>query len=166
MLKFRHQFEYAEKERVLANAGTPEKVQLKLEFDKTGAMSLKECGKVNMYDEIQSHAESVDIHVLLKRYAAGDVNALNKLEGQFCDVTNAPRSFAEYLQAFADAESTFAQLPAEVRANFDNDILKFVASLDNPADFSKKLQVTKETIEKRDELNDAKIEKTEQIVIS
>ena len=37
-------------------------------YDEKGRVVLEEIGRVNLYDEIQSHAESCDIHVLMDRY--------------------------------------------------------------------------------------------------
>ena len=68
-------------------------------YDEKGRVVLEETGEINLYDEIQSHAESVDIHVLMKRYANGDAEALSKQQGfcesLFCQIRNPAKRLSE-----------------------------------------------------------------------
>lgn len=107
-------------------------------FDEFGVMQLRATGKLNLYDEIQSHADSVDIHVLLDRYQQGDVGALARVQGAYGDFTQLPTSFAEALNLMIAAEQYFMGLPPETRALFGHDFHQFIASMDQ-SDWTTKL---------------------------
>lgn len=110
--------------------GTPVHTLLKPKFDKSGNFELVEAGEVNVYDEIQSHAESCDINILMKRYANGDASALSKVQGTYFDATGMPKTYAEMLNTLISAESQFNALPLEERAKFDHSFEKWLAALD------------------------------------
>lgn len=105
-------------------------------FDDKGVMHLTEIGKHDLYGEIQSHAESVDIHVLLARYNNGDVEALSRVQGAYGDFTQMPTSFAEALNTMIAAEQYFLSLPVDVRDRFGQSFNRFLASMDSP-DFAR-----------------------------
>lgn len=135
MLKVRTQFD--ERARVHANPGNPEKILYSPKFDSNGSMELIEAGKEDLYASIQSHKDSCDINIILKRYACGDVSALQKRQGMFGDFTDAPSSYAEALNSMIIAEQYFNSLPLETRAQFDHNFHRFLLSLDKP-DFESK----------------------------
>lgn len=139
MMTFRTQFEPAP--RVVTNPGNPIKTLYGPIYDKNGVLSLKVTGKHDLYAEIQSHAESVDIHVLLQRYANGDPGALARVQGAYGDFTQMPTTFAEALNTLIAAEQYFMGLPVETRAQFDHSFQQFIASMDAP-DFSKRMGIT------------------------
>lgn len=97
-----------------------------------------ESGTVNIYDEIQSHRESVELSTLLQRYAQGDVTALNQIEGVYADVVDMPSTYAELFNRVRDAENSFNALPDDVRALFDNSPVSFWQSIGTP-DFASKI---------------------------
>lgn len=97
-----------------------------------------ESGTVNIYDEIQSHRESVELSTLLQRYAQGDVTALNQIEGVYADVVDMPSTYAELFNRVRDAENSFNALPDDVRALFDNSPVSFWQSIGTP-DFATKI---------------------------
>lgn len=113
-----------------SNPGTPVHKLLKPKFDKSGNYELVEAGEVNVYDEIQSHAESCDINILMKRYANGDASALSKVQGTYFDATGMPKTYAEMLNTLISAENQFNSLPLEERARFDHSFEKWLAALD------------------------------------
>lgn len=90
------------------------------QYDESGHFDLVQTGEVNVYDEIQSHADSVDINILLKRYAEGDPEALSRAQAAFMDVSGVPDSYAEVLNRLIDAENAFMQLPLDERAKYDH----------------------------------------------
>lgn len=124
--------QYDNHDRVFSDSGSREKIIYSPIFDKKGVMSLEPCGKENLYDFIQSHAESVDIHVLLRRYNDGDVSALSRMQGAYGDFTTMPQTFADALNTMISAENTFNSLPVETRAQFGHSFQRFLASFDNP----------------------------------
>lgn len=102
-------------------------------FDKQGRMSLEEAGRESLYDYIQSHADSVDINIILKRFEQGDISVLSRVQGAYGDFTQLPKTFAEALNTLIAAEQYFNGLPLDVRAKFGHDFNQFIASMDSPA---------------------------------
>lgn len=118
--------------RVYAHLGSPDKIVYAGIYDDDGKFQVVEKGKLSLYNEIQAEADSVDIYAMLQRFSNGDQQALNKVQGVYGDVTKMPRTYAEMLQTIYNAENTFAGLPAELKAKFDNDSNKFIAMMDSP----------------------------------
>lgn len=118
--------QYTPRERVLSNAGSRIHEVFTAKFDEKGSMYLEKTGEENIYDQIQSHAESVDINVLLKRYTNGELDVLSKVQGVFADVTGMPRTYAEMLNIVNEGTAAFEQLPVEIRAKFNHNIVEFL----------------------------------------
>lgn len=127
-----HKTQFDEHKRFVSNPGTPVHELYSPHFNDDGEMELVVTGYENIYDEIQSHKDSVDIHVILDRYKRGDVNALSRVQGVYGDFTTVPKSYADALNAVISAENYFASLPLEVRAKFDHSFQKFLVSMDKP----------------------------------
>lgn len=137
--KFRTQFEsYEAPVRIFQEPGDRIKTVYSPFYDDSGVMQLRPTGKLNLYDEIQSHADSVDIHVLMERYQSGDVGALARVQGAYGDFTQLPTTFAEALNLMVAAEQYFMGLPVETRALFGHDFHQFIASMDQ-SDWTKKV---------------------------
>ena len=113
---FKTQFDA--RERVVANPGSTVRVLYSPKFDAKGVMSLVESGKENLYEFIQSHKESCDIHVILERFARGDVSALERVQGTYGDFSSMPRSYADMLNLVHSAEDAFSNLPVDERAKY------------------------------------------------
>lgn len=82
-------------------------------------------GVNNRYEEIQSHRESVELSVLLQRYAQGDETALNKCQGVYEDIVNSPKTLADVFEYVKDAENSFNNLPPGLRELFNNSPVEF-----------------------------------------
>lgn len=95
---------------------------------KTGSIQLVVTSERDLWSEIQSFAESVDIENIMRRYALGDASVLSKTQGIYGDFMSTPRTYAEVLQSVIDGKDFFASLPAEVRAAFGNDFNRFYVS--------------------------------------
>lgn len=137
-MKFKTQFD--PHDRVLQEPGSRIRTLYGPIFDKQGHMSLQVTGQENLYDYIQSHADSVDIHVILKQFAQGDVSVLSRVQGAYGDFTQMPKTFAEALNTMIAAEQYFNGLPVEVRAQFGHNFNQFIASMDAP-DFTQKMGI-------------------------
>lgn len=124
--------QYRAHPRLPENVGSPVKQLYTPIFDDRGVMHLKEAGKHDLYGEIQSHKDSVDIHVLLARYRNGDTEALQRVQGAYGDFTQMPTTFAEALNTMIAAQQYFQGLPVEVRSRFGHDFNRFIASMDSP----------------------------------
>lgn len=128
---FRTQFE--PHDRVSTRPGSGDKPVYSPYYTEDGVLELEQTGKENLYEYIQSHAEGVDIHVILARFAAtGDTDIINRVQGFSLDATDMPKTYAEALNAMIHAENYFNSLPVETRARFNHNFSEFLASLDQP----------------------------------
>ena len=119
-------------ERVFSNVGSPEVDLYVAEVGDDGAVDLVVNGKKNLYDEIQSHRDSVDLKLLLQRFNNGEVDVLSKVQGTYVDLTNMPKSYADMLNLIKRGESDFLNLPVDVRAKFDHSFEKWLVSFGSP----------------------------------
>lgn len=130
-MRFRTQYDVHD--RVPSQLGSRVKSVYSPVFDKNGVIDLEETGKENLYDYIQSHKDSVDIHKILDRFAQGDVQALSRVQGLSGDFTDMPKTYAEALNAVISAEQTFNSLPVDTRAKFGHSFSQFLAQTGTPA---------------------------------
>lgn len=132
-LQFDNQF--VKRERVFQPLGSPVKQLYKPHILEDGSFELIEAGTSDLYAEIQSHAPSVDIHVILERFARGDMEALERVQGHYGDFTTLPTSYAELLNTVVQGESEFLSLPVETRAKFGHSFQQWLAAMDNMPDW-------------------------------
>lgn len=135
--------QYSDHDRYHCNPGQREHITYGGHYDENGRVVLDEVGRVNLYDEIQSHAESVDIHVLLDRYKRGDVEAFSRQQGFYGDVLDFPATYAEALNHMNEMERQFMALPVETREKFGHSFSEFLAAFGEP-DFLDRLGVKPE----------------------
>lgn len=135
--------QYDARDRILSDPGSPEHITYAGHYDEKGRVVLEESGRENLYDYIQSYAESCDIHVLMKRYANGDVDALSQKQGFYGDFLDFPKTYAEALNHMNEMERQFMSLPAETREKFGNSFTEFLAA-SGEADFLDKLGIKAE----------------------
>lgn len=126
MATFRTQYD---RFRVQCEAGSPLKASRVGKVNKNGIVEVIETGTDNLYNEIQSHADSCDLNILLARFANGDTSALNQRVGQYLDVTGMPTSYAEAFEMTQNAADMFASLPADIKNAYDNNLGKFVSDI-------------------------------------
>lgn len=135
--------QYDARDRVFTDPGSPEHITYSGHYDEKGRVVLEESGRENLYDYIQSYAESCDIHVLMKRYANGDVDALSQKQGFYGDFLDFPKTYAEALNHMNEMERQFMALPVETREKFGNSFTEFLAA-SGEADFLDKLGIKAE----------------------
>lgn len=77
----------------------------------------------------QEFAEECDINEIMARYQVTDMSALNAPVGPptYVDFVNMPNNLQDAMEQVFTAEREFMRLPANVRREFDNDPVKFVA---------------------------------------
>lgn len=86
---------------------------------------------VDYYDETpsltrQEFLEDCDVNLLMARYErTGVISHINPREPMYLDMENVPDLHAA-MNLMRDAERAFMSLPASIRAEFDNDALRFV----------------------------------------
>ncbi len=136
--------QYDARDRIQSNPGNPIKQLYAGSYNERGQVELREDGTENLYDFIQSFAESTDIHAIMRRFENGEVDVLEKVQGFYGDVTEMPKTYAEALQRIADSEKVFMSLPVDVRAKFGHSFSEFLAA-SNDADFLDRLGVQVET---------------------
>ncbi len=137
---FKTQFQ--PRERVFQNPGNSEHVLYSSRLAEDGSVELIPSGTEDLYAMIQSHRDSVDIHVLLARYNNGDIDALSRVQGTYGDFTQMPSTYAELLNTLIVAENQFNSLPVEVREKFDHSFEKYMVSMDDMPSFLEKMGVT------------------------
>ena len=135
--------QYDARDRVFSDPGSPEHITYAGHYDEKGRVVLEESGRENLYDYIQSYAESCDIHVLMKRYSKGDVDALSQKQGFYGDFLDFPKTYAEVLNHMNEMERQFMALPVETREKFGNSFTEFLAA-SGEADFLDKLGIKAE----------------------
>lgn len=113
--------------RMRTPVGDPIHTEYAGRYDENGILVLDKVGETNIYNEIQSHADSVDINTIIRRYESGEVDVLSRAQGLFMDVTTAPKTYAEMLNLLRRAEEVFDGLPADIRAQYDNSFEQFFA---------------------------------------
>lgn len=132
--KFKFQTWRQDVKHVYSEPGDPIHIEYSGKYDDEGRLVIEPVGKRNIYEYIQSFAESVDINNIVKRFQAGDVDALKKVQGFYFDTTELPDNMADLLNKLNYAESEFEKLPAEFKQKFGNDFSRFICSFD-PAQF-------------------------------
>lgn len=137
--------QYDARDRIFSDPGSPEHITYAGHYDEKGRVVLEESGRENIYDFIQSHAESCDIHVLMKRYQNGDVDALSQKQGFYGDFLDFPKTYAEALNHMNEMERQFMALPVETREKFGNSFTEFLAASAEP-DFLDRLGIKKESV--------------------
>lgn len=129
-MKFSNQ--YRQHERFLSNVGERDKIVYGASYNEKGQLILEEKGREDWYGFIQSHKDSVDIHVLLARFKNGETDVLNRIQGFYGDITGMPDSFADALNLVRSSEEFFNSLPVEERAKYNHNFSEFLAAFDSP----------------------------------
>lgn len=133
---------YDSHSRVHVHPGNPIKTVYSSRYDSSGNLELYESGQEDLYGYIQSHAESVDIHVLLQRFVNGEADALSKAQGFYLDASDMPKTYAEVLNSVIQGEQAFDSLPVEVKQRFGNSFSQWMASFESP-DFLERMGIEK-----------------------
>lgn len=126
-MKFKTRFD--DHERFYSDPGDPIHIEYALQIDEKGVEDLVPVGEVYIPDEINSHAESVDIHNILARFNNGEVEVLNARTAQYFDATQMPNNLADMYRTVRNGEDLFNKLPIETRAKFNHSFTEFVSSI-------------------------------------
>lgn len=125
--------QYSPHDRVFKESGCREHILYSSRYDENGVLELVEKGRENIYDYIQSFKDSVDIHVLLTRYANGDVSALARVQGAYGDFTGLPTTYADLLNKVNDGKAFFEHLPVSIREKFGHDFGQWMSQIGTDA---------------------------------
>lgn len=130
--------QYERRVSVYQEPGSPIRPVYSPRYTDDGVLDLVQTGSENLYDYIQSHKQSTDIHYLLDRFVNGETDVLQRMQGFYADVSDMPKTYAEVLNAVIAGEETFARLPVEVKRRFDNSFAVWLTSMDRP-DFASRM---------------------------
>lgn len=108
------------------NSGSRVKKTYKMVYESDGTRDVVHDSFEDIYVQIQSHKMSVDIHHIIDQCCRG--LPVNCRYGDYGDISEAPKSFAEALNQLQTAEDIFKKLPAETKQKFDNSVSKFYAT--------------------------------------
>lgn len=84
-----------------------------------GRIILKESGKKDLFQEIQSWRDQTDMHWVLQQMALGQYPQRENL--MYGDFSEAPENMVQAMQMMINAEKAFYDLPLDTRKKFDND---------------------------------------------
>lgn len=138
--------QYSPRERIHPCSGSRVKQLYAGRYDANGRVVLEEKGTEDLYAYIQSFADSVDINVILARFANGDTEALSRAQGFYVDVTEFPSNMADALNSINKAEEMFKSLPLEVRQRFDCSFEQFL-SQSGSEDWLEKMGMISDSVE-------------------
>lgn len=115
--------------RFFSNPGSPFRPVRESFYDSSGALCLRIVGTDNIDQLIQSHAAGADIVSLARRCMLGDPSAVRTDSPMYIDNVGAPKTPIDMLNTMANVRRTFETLPADKRAQYDNDFNKFFVSM-------------------------------------
>lgn len=124
--------QYDARPRFYTSVGNPIVETFTGRYDQNGDLQLVCTGIENLYDKIQAEADACDMDNILRRFANGDISVLSQSQGVYADVSGAPMHFTDALNMVRSVEDAFNQMSAEEREKYDNDWVKYGASLVNP----------------------------------
>lgn len=135
---------YGNRNSVCSNAGDRIAPTYTVVYDDDGIAEVEQTGKTDVYAAIQSHRESVDLGIMLDRYALGDPDALNKVQGLCADYTALGiTNIADVLNLNVRGQQIFDSMPVAEKEKYGNDYFRFlnsyigdVAVSDNSGDVS------------------------------
>lgn len=118
-------------------SGRFEKPTYKAYYDPDGTLCLKEDGKVNTYEEIQSHKESTDIYAMIaKCKMLGTDEPIKQRQGFYGDFVGSPQTLSEALNLVERGKEEFMSLPLEVREKFGHDYKRYISTAGSPQWFA------------------------------
>lgn len=98
-----------------------------------GKESIVKDGETDLWQSIQSYADSCDLESIVKRASLGDYSLLNQRSNAFFgDVRELPKTLLEAKEFSAKVDSFFDNLPLDIKKQYDNSPSKFAEALENP----------------------------------
>lgn len=105
----------------ISESGSPYLQDYEYSLDKEGHKVLVKADTyTDVYSRIQADKDSVDINVLMQRFALGDTEALDIKKGFYLDTRDMPKNIHEVFAMGLEAEQYFEGLPVELKEKFDN----------------------------------------------
>lgn len=82
----------------------------------------------------QHFFNETNINEILSRYSVTGVLPVNSQDAWYADISDIPQSYQAALEVSKAAQEHFLQLPAKVRAFFENDVSRYVDFVTNPSE--------------------------------
>lgn len=120
-------------------SGSKIEKQYQLVESDSGEYRLECVGEINIYDEIQAHAEDTELKRLINRYLNGDPEALNQRQGTYGDMSDMPSTYIEAVKMVDRAKEVYYK-NSDLRDKYPsfNDFLKnYVPDSQSTAEVSK-----------------------------
>lgn len=95
-------------------------------MDSRYIVGLEKTGEVNRYEMIQMHADECNISLILAK-AAVDPTVLEQRKGIYADITEMPKSLAEFKNLEIKIMNDWNKLDVETKKQFDNSFDKYIA---------------------------------------
>lgn len=93
-----------------------------------GVDTLVISGVINTYSQIQASRESSDLNYLVKQYQeTGDASVFTQRRAEYFDLTKMPKDVFEYQAMIEEAQAKFAELPADLRSKFGNNLYNYIS---------------------------------------
>lgn len=124
---------YGARSRVFSNAGCDLEPKYSPKFLDDGSLDLEIVGQVNIFEDIQSHRDECDIHNILRRFASGETDVLQRVQGFFGDFSSMPSTYPEMFNLLSRSEEFFKSLPVETKSLFHNSFQEFLTASQSPS---------------------------------
>lgn len=111
--------------------GRPMHNNYQIRINDRGHKELYKIGEHNLQAEINAAAEECDIAKILEKYKGGDIEALNKAQAGYVDLTKCPKDLREAQDVVLNLQSEFIKLPLEIRQKFDHSPEKYIKEYGN-----------------------------------
>lgn len=105
-------------EAIEAPVGDRFQPEYSLEYSKDGVPHLIQTGTIDLYEYIQSFKDECDFNRIIRRFENGDVNALQRAQGVYADVSDAPKTPGEALSLMGRVEDYYNSLSPSVASKF------------------------------------------------
>lgn len=87
-------------------------------FVNNGHLDIKASGDFNLQDQIDAESCLCDINYLIERFNLGDIDALNKRQAFFADITAYPGSYREAVDILKDGRIFYDSLSADEKKRY------------------------------------------------
>lgn len=141
-------------------SGEKEEDVWEMKLDEKGNEIFYISRKTNVYEKIQAHLEETKIENILARVMdTGDTSILNRIEGNYADISEMPTTMLEANRKIKEAEKDFEKLPIEIRAKYNHNFNEYLADFGSEnwiknMGFEKKEEVKEEIKETKEEKED------------
>lgn len=130
-MQFRTPYDFSKGEFKTA-VGDFKRPTYKAVLGKDGAIEVEQDGVELTYEKIQSYKDSVDINVIIKRFATGDTLALEQRSGVYGDFVSVPSSYMEVLNSIVEARNAYEMKKPNV--SFDEFIKNALKPVSAPSE--------------------------------